>query len=93
MIAMRNAAVKLIMLELNIDYDNFGKPTGVDMHANEVAMYEIVLPMDRNGSFLVNGKVVDLGQHRVDQVEGSTKLTAGDEHNHVKSASEAAVHG
>jgi len=48
------------------------------MHAHEVARHEIVLPMDQNGSLLVNGKVADLGQHRVNQVEGLTKLTAGD---------------
>ena len=63
------------------------------MHAYEVARYEMVLPTDQNGSFRVKGKVADLEQHRVGQVERQTKLTAGDVHNQVKSASEAAVHG
>ena len=57
------------MMELNIDYDNVGKPTRVDMRAREVARHEIVLPTDQNGSFLINGNVLDLGQHRGDQVE------------------------
>ena len=62
---MKIAAVKLIVLDSNINYDNAGESTGVDMHAQEVARHEIVLPMDQNGSFLVNGKVTDIGQHRV----------------------------
>ena len=90
---MKNAAVKLIVLDSNIDYNNVGESTGVDMHAHEVVSYEMVLSMDQNGSFLIKGKVADLGQHRVDQIEGSTKITAGDVHNRVNSASEAAVHG
>jgi len=80
-VKMKNAAVKLIVLDSNIDYNNVGESTGVDMHAHEVVSYEMVLPMDQNGSFLIIGKVADLGQHRVDQVEGSTNLTAGDVHN------------
>ncbi len=82
-----------IVLESKIDYDNVGESTGVDMHAHEVVRHEMVLPMDQNGSFLVNGKVVDFGQHRFNQGERLTKLTASDVHNQVKSASEVAVHG
>ena len=90
---MKYAAVKRIVLDSNINYNNVGESTGVDMHAHEVVMHEMVLPMDQNGSFWIKSKVADLGQHRVNQVEGSTKLTAGDVHNRVKSANEAAVHG
>jgi hypothetical protein len=43
-VKMKNAAVKLIVLDLNIDYDNVGKSTGVDMHAHEVESNEIMLP-------------------------------------------------
>ena len=63
------------------------------MHAHEVARHEIVLTMNQNGSLRVNGKVAYLGQHRVHQAEGLTKLTAGHVHNQVKSADEVAVHG
>ena len=72
-VKMKNAAVKLIMLDSNIDFDNVGETTGVDMHAHEVARHEIVFPTDQN-----DGTVADLGQHRVNQVEGSKKLIAGD---------------
>ena len=44
----KNVAVKLIFLDSNIDYDNVGKSTGVDMHAHEVASHEIVLPADQD---------------------------------------------
>ena len=75
-----NAAVKLIVLDSKIDYDNVGEPTRVAMHAHKVARHEMVLPMDQNGSFRIKGNIVDR-QHRVNQVEWSTKLTAGDVHN------------
>ena len=78
---MKNAAVKLIVLDSNIDYNDVGESTGLDMHAHEVVRHEMVLPMDQNGSFLVNGKVADLGKHRVNQVELLTMLPAGDVHN------------
>ena len=78
----KNAAVKFIVLNSNINYNNVGESTGVDMHAHEVARYEMVLSTDQKvGGFRIKGKVTDLGQHRVNQVEGSTKLTAGDVHN------------
>ena len=77
-VTMKDATVKLLILDLNIDFDDVVKPTGVNMHAHEVARHEIVLPMDQNGSFLGNGKVAHLGQHRVYQVGGLTKHTAGD---------------
>ena len=92
-VKMKNAPVKLIVLESNINYDNVGESTGVDMHAHKVVRHEMVLPMDKDGSFLVDGKVADFGQQRVNQGEGLTKLTAGDVHNRVKSASEVAAHG
>ena len=44
-------------------------------------MHEMVLPADQIGSFRIKGKVADLGQHRVDQAEWLTKLTAGDVHD------------
>ena len=56
-----------MVLDSNINYDNAGESTEVDMHIHEVTRHEIVLPMDQNGNFLVNGKVTDLGQHRVNQ--------------------------
>ena len=71
------------MLESNINYNDVGESTGVDMHAYEVVRHEMVWPMDQNCSFQIKGKVVDLGQHRVNQVEGLTKLSAGDVHNQV----------
>ena len=95
---MKNAAVKLVVLNLNINYDNVGKSTGVDMHAHKVASHEIVLPRVQNGSSKVADLVADLGQLKVDQVERSTKLTAGDvpekgkAHKQVKPAGEATVH-
>ena len=72
-----------IVLDSNINYNNVGKSTGVDTHAHEVVRHEMVLPMDQNGSFLVNvnGEVADFRQHRVNQGEELTKLTAGDVHN------------
>ena len=81
------------MLDSNIDYNNVGESTGVDMHAHEAARHGMVLPMDQNGSFLVNGKVPDLGQHRGNQVIGLTKITAWYVHNQVKSSGEVAAHG
>ena len=66
---------------VGLDYDDVGESTGVDMHAHKVARHEMVLPMDQNDSSLVSGKVADFGQHRVNQGEGLTKLTAGDVHN------------
>ena len=83
------AAVKLMVLDSQIDFDDVGKPTRVDMHAPEVARHEMGFPTDQIGSFQIKGKVADLGQHRVDPDGGSTKVTAGDVHNRVKSASEA----
>ena len=35
-VQIKNAAVKLIVLDSNIDYNIVGESTGVDMHANEV---------------------------------------------------------
>ena len=64
-----------------------------DMRAHKVARHEMVLPMDQNGSFLVNGEVANFRQHRVNQGEGLTQLTAGDVHNQVKSVGEVAAHG
>ena len=46
-VKMKNAAVKRIVLDSRNDYDNFGESTGVDMHAHEVARYEMVLPMNQ----------------------------------------------
>ena len=92
-VKMKNSSVKHTVFDSKIDYDNVGKFTGMDMHAHKVARHKRVLPMDPNGSFLVNGKVADFGQHRVNQGEGLTKLAAGDVHNQVKSASEVAAHG
>jgi hypothetical protein len=37
-VKIKNAAVKLIVLDSNIDYDDAGESTGVDMHAHGVAM-------------------------------------------------------
>ena len=104
---IKYAAVKPMVLDSKIGYDDVGESTGVDMHAHEV--HEMVLPADQIGSFRIKGKVADLGQHKVDQVKGSTKLTAGDVPNKEKGhkqvklgvdvaahgwyASEAAVHG
>ena len=65
-VKMKDAAVKLMVLYSIIDYGNVGEPTGVNIHAHEVAMHEMVLLMDQNGSSLVNVKVMDLGKHRVD---------------------------
>ena len=79
-VKMKNAAVKLIVLDSKIDHDNVGEFTGVDMHAHKVARHDMVLSTDQNGSSRSKGKVKDLGQHRVDLYEGSTKLTAGDVH-------------
>ena len=50
-VKMKNAAVKLIVLDLKINNDDVGEPTGVDMHAHKEARHEMVLPMDQNGSF------------------------------------------
>ena len=44
---MKNAAVKLIVLDSENDYDNVGESTGVDMHAHEVARHEMVLPAEK----------------------------------------------
>ncbi len=46
-VKMKNAAVKLIVLDSENDDDNVDEPTGVDMHAHEVARHEMVLPMDQ----------------------------------------------
>jgi hypothetical protein len=46
-VKMKNAAVKLIILDPQNDYDNVGVSTGVDMHAHEVARHEVVSPMDQ----------------------------------------------
>ena len=35
----KNVAVKLIMLDSNIEYNNVGESTGVDMHAHEVVRH------------------------------------------------------
>ena len=40
---MKNAAVKLIMMDLNIDYDNVGKPTGVDMLLDKTCMSHLCI--------------------------------------------------
>ena len=61
---MKNAAVKLIVLDSENDYDNVGESTGVDMHDHEVAMHEMVLPMDQKiGNFRIKSKIADFGQH------------------------------
>ena len=60
------AAVKLMVLDSQIDFDDVGKPTRVDMHAPEVARHEMGFPTDKIGSFWIKGKVADFGQHRVD---------------------------
>ena len=92
-VKMKNPAVKLIVLDSNIDYNNVGESTGVDVHAHEVARHEMVLPTDQKvGGLRSKGKVADLGQHGVDLFEGSTKLTAGDVHNRAESAGEVAAH-
>ena len=94
---MKYVAVKPMVLDSKIGYDNVGESTGVDMHAHEV--HEMVLPADQIGSFRIKGKIADLGQHKVDQVKGSTKLTAGDVrnkekgHNQVKLGGDVAAHG
>ena len=71
------------------------------MHAHELASHEIVLPTDQddqNDSGKLADLAMDLGQLKIDQVKGSTKLTAGDVpnkekvHKQMKFASEAAVH-
>ena len=83
---MKNAAVKLIELDSQNDYDNVGESTGVDMHAHEVARHEMLLPMDQKvGGFRIKWKIADFGQHG----KGSIKLTAGE----AEYADEAAVHG
>ena len=46
-VKMKNPAVKLIVLDSNIDYNNVGESTGVDVHAHEVARHQMVLPMDQ----------------------------------------------
>ena len=85
---MKNAAVKLIVLDSENDY--VGESTGVDMHAHDVARHEMVSPMDqRVGGFWIKGKIADFGQHS----KGLTKLTAGEDHNQAEYADEAAVHG
>ena len=78
---MKNAAVKLIVLDSKFDHENVGESTGVDMHAHEVASHEIVLPTDQddqNGSDKLADRVLELGKLKVDQVKESTKLAAGD---------------
>ena len=55
------------MLGLNIDYEDIGNFTGVDMHAHEVASHEIGLPMVQNDSVKVTNLVTDLGQLRDQQ--------------------------
>jgi hypothetical protein len=58
-VRMKNAAVKLIVLDSENDYNNVGESTGVDMHDHEVAIHEMVLLMDqkignsRNYNFLL----------------------------------------
>ena len=83
---MKNAAVKLIVLDSKIDYDNVGELTGVDMHAHEVARHEMVSPMDQKvGGFRIKSKTADFGKHG----KRSIQITAGE----VEYANEAAVHG
>jgi hypothetical protein len=85
-VKMKNAAVKLIILDPQNDYDNVGESTGVDMHAHEVARHEVVSPMDQKvGGFRIKCKIADFGQH----VKGTIKLTAGE----AEYADEAVVHG
>ena len=76
---IKYAAVKPMVLDSKIGYDDVGESTGVDMHAHEV--HEMVLPADQISSFRIKGKVADLGQHKFDQIKGLTKLTAGDAPN------------
>ena len=88
-VKMKNAAVKLIVLDSENDYDNVGDYTGVDMHAHEVARHEMVSPMDQQvGNFRIKRKIADFGQHG----KGLKKLTAH-EVNQAEYADEAAVHG
>ena len=83
---MKYAAVKLIVLDSQNDYDNVGESKGVDMHAHEVARHEMVSPMDQEvGGFRIKCKIADFGQHG----EGSIKLAAGE----VEYANEAAMYG
>jgi hypothetical protein len=87
---MKNAAVKLIVLDSENDDDNVDESTGVDMHAHEVARHEMVSPMDQKvGGFRIKGKIADFGLHS----KGLTKLTAGEDHNQAEYADKAAVHG
>ena len=83
---MKIAAVKLIVLDSQNDYDNVGDSTGVDMHAHEMARHEMVSPMDQEVSgFWIKCKIADFGQHG----KRTIKLTAGE----AEYANEAAVHG
>jgi len=85
-VKMKNAAVKLIILDPQNDCDNVGESTGVDMHAHEVARHEVVSPMDQKvGNFRIKSKIADFGQHGKETI----KLTAGE----AKYADEATVHG
>ncbi len=87
---MKNAAVKLIVLDSQNYYDNVGESTGVDMHAHEVARHEMVSPMDQKvGNFRIKYKIADFEQHG----KGSKKLTADEVNNQAEYANEAAVHG
>jgi len=86
-VKMKNAAVKLIELDSENDYDNFGESTGVDMHAHEMAWPEIVSPMDQKvDGFRIKSKIADFQQHG----KGLKKLTADEV---AEYANEAAVHG
>jgi hypothetical protein len=85
-VKMKYAAVKLIVLDSQNDYDNVGESTGVDMHAHEVARHEMVSPINQEvGGSRIKCKIADFGQHG----EGSMKLTAGE----VEYADEATMHG
>jgi len=85
-VKVKNAAVKLIVLDSENDFDNVSESTGVDMHAHEVARHEMVSPMDQKvGGFRIKCKIADFGQHG----KGTMKLTAGE----AEYADGAAVHG
>ena len=87
---MKNAAVKLIVLDSQNDYDNVGESTGVDMHAHEVARHEMVSPMDQKvDNFRIKSKIADFGEHG----KGLKKLTADEVNNQAEYANEASVHG
>ena len=70
-VKMKNAAIKLIMLDSENDDDIVDESTGVDMHAR----HEMVLPMDQQVDGLrIKSKVADLGKHG----KGLIKLNAGE---------------